>query len=86
MRTGNHAEMKKIGKVVLLTATPETILERLKDDHSRPLLENNKKADLIAQLREKRKSSYEAVADIIIKTDGKTRLQICEELVQKLQD
>ena len=34
---------------------------------------------------EKRKPSYEAVADIIIKTDGKTRLQICEELVQKLQ-
>ncbi len=85
MRTGNHAEMKKIGKVVLLTATPETILERLKDDHSRPLLENNKKAELIAQLMEKRKPSYEAVADIIIKTDGKTRLQICEELVQKLQ-
>ncbi len=85
MRKRNHAEMKKNSRVVLLTATPETILERLKDDHSRPLLENNKRVEFIAQLMEKRKSSYEAVADIIIETDGKTILQICEELVQKLQ-
>ena len=85
MRERNHPEMKKNGKVVLLTARPETILDRVKDDHSRPLLENNKNVEFIEQLMEKRRSRYEAVADIIINTDGKTKLEICEELVQKLQ-
>jgi len=31
--------MKKSGKVILLTAKPETILERVKENHDRPLLE-----------------------------------------------
>ena len=44
MRERNVAEMRKNGRVVLLTARPETILERIKGDHSRPLLENNKNA------------------------------------------
>lgn len=85
MRERNHPEMKKNGKVVLLTASPETILDRVKDDHSRPLLENNKSVEFIAQLMEKRRSRYEAVADITINTDGKSKLEICEELIQKLQ-
>ena len=42
MRECNVAEMKKNGRVVLLTAKPETILERVKDSHDRPLIENNK--------------------------------------------
>ncbi len=85
MRDRNVVEMKKNGKVVLLTASPETILERLKDDHSRPLLENNKNIEFISQLMEKRRSRYESVADIVINTDGKSKLDICEELIQSLQ-
>ena len=42
MRECNVAEMKKNGRVVLLTAKPETILERVKHSHDRPLLENHK--------------------------------------------
>lgn len=84
MRERNHPEMKKNGKVVLLTASPAEILERLKDDHSRPLLENNKTVDFVTELMEKRRSRYEAVADIIIKTDGKSKIEICEELIQQL--
>lgn len=86
MRERNHIEMKKNGKVVLLTADPETILERLKDDHSRPLLENNKSVEFVSQLMEKRRSRYESVADIIINTDGKSKVEICEELIQQLMD
>lgn len=86
MRERNHPEMKKNGKVVLLTANPETILERLKDDHSRPLLENNKTVEFVSQLMEKRRQRYEAVADIIINTDGKSKVEICEELIQQLTD
>lgn len=82
MRERNVTEMKKNGKVVLLTAKPETILERVWDNHDRPLLEGNKNVDFIAGLMEKRRQKYEAAADIIIETDGKNELQICEELIQ----
>ena len=34
---------------------------------------------------EKRREKYEAAADIVIETDGKSELQICEELVQSLR-
>ncbi len=84
MREKNVVEMKKNGRVVLLNAKPETILERVKDDHNRPLLEGNKNVEFIADLMSKRREKYEAAADIIINTDGKTELEICEELVQKL--
>ena len=81
MRDENVVEMKKNGKVILLTASPETILDRVKNNHDRPLLENNKNVDFISDLMEKRRSKYEAAADIIIKTDGKSAFQICEEII-----
>ena len=85
MRDRNVVEMKKNGRVVLLTAKPETILERVKDNHDRPLLEGNKTVPYIAELMEKRREKYEAAADIVIETDGKSELEICEELVQSLR-
>jgi shikimate kinase len=84
MRECNVVEMKKNGRVILLDAKPETIYERVKDSHDRPLLENNKNVPFIADLMGKRREKYEAAADIIIKTDGKTELEICEELIQNL--
>ena len=84
MRERNVVEMKKNGRVVLLTAKPETILERVKDNHDRPLIEGNKNVAFIADLMEKRRAKYEAAADIIIETDGKSELEICEELVQRI--
>lgn len=84
MRERNVVEMKKNGKVVLLTAKPETILERVKNDHRRPLLEGNKNVEFIAELMEKRREKYEAAADIMIETDGKTKQEICKELMQRI--
>ena len=85
MRERNVAEMKKNGLLVLLTAKPETILNRVKDNHDRPLLEGNKNVSFIAELMEKRREKYQAAADIVIETDGKSELEICEELVKKLR-
>lgn len=86
MRDRNVAEMKKNGRVVLLTAKPETILERVKDNHDRPLLENNKNVSFIADLLEKRRAKYEAAADIVVETDGKSELEICEEMIHRLRE
>lgn len=84
MKEQNVQEMKKNGKIVLLTAKPETILERVKASHDRPLLENNKNAAFIAELMEKRQEKYEAAADIIVETDGKSAEKICEEIINRL--
>ena len=86
LREKNVAEMKKNGRVVLLTATPETIFERVKDSNDRPVLNGRKNVKGISELMEQRREKYEAAADIVINTDDKTVLQICEELVQHLQE
>ncbi len=86
MRERNVAEMKKNGKVVLLTASPEEIYERVKDDDNRPVLRGRKNVAGIAELMEQRREKYEAAADIVIQTDHKSILQICEELVGRLTE
>lgn len=83
MREVNVKEMKKNGKVILLTAKPETIMERVKDSHDRPLLENNKTVEHISSLMELRREKYEAAADIIIETDHKSTVEICEEIITR---
>ena len=86
MREENVAEMKKNGRVVLLTASPETVYERVKDSRDRPLLHGNNNVEFIAELMEKRREKYEAAADVVVCTDRKTILQICEELITKLME
>ena len=85
MREVNIQEMKKSGKVILLTAKPETILERVKENHDRPLLENNKTVEYVSELMEKRRPAYEAAADIVIATDGKSANEICEEIIAQVK-
>lgn len=84
MRERNVAEMKKNGKVVLLTASPETILERVKDNDDRPLLKDRKTVEGISELMEIRRAKYEAAADVIIETDHKSVEEICKEIMNKI--
>ncbi|NTW72249.1 MAG: AAA family ATPase [Eubacteriaceae bacterium] len=84
LRDENIKNMKKHGRVVLLTASPETIFERVKDSTERPLLNQNMSVEFIASLLEKRKERYLLAADIIVNTDNKTIQEICEELIGKL--
>lgn len=84
LRDENVSCMKKQGRIVLLTATPKTILERVKDSKERPILNNNMNEEFIASLMEKRRERYLLAADLIIETDNKTVEEICKELVVKL--
>ena len=86
LRAENVAEMNKNGRVVLLTASPETVYERVKDSDDRPVLKENNNVEFIADLMENRREKYEAAADIVIQTDNKTVLQVCEELITKLME
>ncbi len=86
MRERNVSEMKKNGRVVLLTASPEVIYDRVKDTDDRPVLNGRKNVKEISELMEQRREKYEAAADVVIETDNKSVLQICEELVQRLTE
>lgn len=81
LRDENAALMKENGCIVLLTATPETIYERVKDSKNRPVLNGNMNVEYIRGLMEKRRARYEAVADVRIATDGKDADTICEEIL-----
>jgi shikimate kinase len=84
LRDENIANMKRNGRVVLLAASPETTLERVKDSDERPILRNNMNVGFIAALMKKRRERYLKAADIIIETDGKTVQEVCEEIVAAL--
>lgn len=85
LREKNIQAMKKSGQVVLLNAKPETILERVKDDDNRPLLWGNKNVQFIHDMMEKRQPKYEAAADLVIHTDGKSADEICKEIISKVK-
>ena len=84
LRADNADHMKKNGRIVLLTATPETILERVKDSDERPILNNHMNVEFISDLLNQRKDKYLAVADVVVATDGKSTDQICDEIIAKL--
>lgn len=84
LRTCNVEAMRKSGKVVFLTATPETVFARVKDSHDRPVIEQNKNVPFIASLMEQRREAYEAAADLLVATDAKEVKEICEEILQRL--
>ena len=84
VREDNKDHMKKHGRVVLLTATPETVYNRVKDSTERPILNDHMNVDFIAGLQEKRRALYEAAADVTVATDGKNPEEICKEIVEKL--
>ena len=84
LREENRKIMKEEGVIVLLTAKPETILERVKDDTNRPILNGNMNVEYITALMEKRRTCYEDAADIIVATDSKNVEEICEEILAKI--
>ena len=85
MRQCNVEEMKKSGTIVLLTAEPQTVYQRVKGSHDRPLLEKNMNPEYIGELMEIRRPKYEAAADIVVKTDGRTAKEICLEIKERLK-
>ena len=84
LRPGNRALMHALGKVVCLTAEPETLLKRLaKEADKRPNIRERFSAEGIRELMEKRRPAYEAAADIILTTDGRAPREIAEEIISR---
>lgn len=81
LRAENVRMMKESGRIVFLSATAETIYERVKDSTNRPLLAGNMNVEYIAKLIERRQEAYEQAADVTIATDGKSMQTILTEIL-----
>lgn len=86
MRRCNVDAMKKSGRIVYLSAEPETIFERVRYSHNRPLLEGNMNAAYIETLLEARLPKYLAAADVTVRTDGRSAEEISREIVSNQQN
>jgi len=84
LREENIRMLKENGIIICLIATPETIFERTKNNSDRPLLQVSDPLKKIKELLEFRMPFYKK-ADIIINTEGKTPLQIAEEIIEEIK-
>jgi shikimate kinase len=84
LKQENMETLRETGIIVCLMASPETILRRTGSTNDRPLLHVENPLEKIRELMDSRKPYYEK-ADIVIATEGKTPLQIAEEIVEKVK-
>lgn len=81
----NRTMLKKIGKVILLTSSPEVIYERLVDSSDRPLLKDKMNIEYIESFMKKRqKIYYQIQPDIIVDTSGKLPEETAREILNRL--
>ena len=83
IREKNVLELKESGIIIKLTATPNTVLQRVKGSKERPILNGHMNTEFIASLMEKRDNFYSNAADITISTDGKTVDEVAKECIEK---
>ena len=82
LRKENVALMRALGRIVLLTAEPETVLARLAGEaENRPNIRERLTEQGVAGLMEERRPFYENAADFIVRTDGRTVEEICAEIL-----
>ena len=86
LREENVVAMRESGTVVLLTASPEVILERVKDSDERPLLQGHKDVSYIAVLMEQRRPRYEAAADITVDTSQLNIEEVCRQVLRQVTE
>ena len=79
----NRENLARNGVLVCLNARTGTLLERLKDDLTRPLLEGENLEQKLERLMKDRQAVY-ALCSVQVDTDGKTIAQVAEEIVQKV--
>lgn len=80
----NRRLMRRSGFVINLTATSESLLERLAEETDRPLLRDAEKLERIEELQKERESAY-ADADIRIDTSGKSVEDVVREILAFLE-
>ncbi len=79
----NLNELKQMGRIICLKATPEVILERIKNEPHRPLLHAPDPLSRIKELLARREACY-AKADYRIDTSQLTTEQVADRIIEWL--
>lgn len=82
VREVNRELLKQLGHVIYLKANPETIYERIKGDTTRPLLQTSDPQGKIVEMLTSREDKYMAAAKSIVEVDGKTYMEIIQEILE----
>ncbi len=88
LRRENRELMKATGRVFLLSASPEETFRRVKEDKNRPLLDSSGEEELrqrINLMLKERRAAYDAAADRVIETEGKTVEKILCEIGEAVE-
>lgn len=83
LRELNVRKLQAIGEIVLLTAKPQTIYERVRYSTDRPILNGNMNVSYIQGLMEKRNPFYEKAATVTVTTDQREAEDIAKEILEK---
>jgi shikimate kinase len=84
LKPENVACLKAGGVLFWLTAEVRTITERIGEDTQRPSLTGAKSfTDEVEEVLRERRPKYEAAADHIIPTDGRTLNEVADEILAK---
>lgn len=84
VRPENQKYMRKLGIVLYLSATPETIIRHLQGDTTRPLLQTPDKEETIRKRLVERRFIYQMVAHRVVKVDGRTADEIVENIEESV--
>jgi shikimate kinase len=82
---GNVEALRRTGRMILLTASPEEISLRTRGDSSRPLLAGGDKLSRIRALVEERRERYIAAADMVVDTNGVPPIRVAEAIHGRLE-
>lgn len=86
LRPENVEIMQQTGTILMLSATPETIFERVRHSTKRPILNGNMNVEFIAGLMAKRDPAYRQAAQVTISIDGKTSEEVAVQIAAMLRD
>lgn len=82
LRECNGEILKRLGFVVFLRVKKETILERLKGDTTRPLLQGENVEEKVEKMLSYRNPIYEYSAHLQVEVDNKSVEEITEEILR----
>ena len=85
LREKNRQLLQQLGRVVYLRSNLKDLILRLKDDNTRPLIQNVDLAKKFNDLIKEREPLYMEIADFIINTNNKKINEIKKELLELLK-
>ncbi|MDD3413980.1 MAG: shikimate kinase [Lachnospiraceae bacterium] len=86
IREENRRLLKELGIVVFLKTDAQTIIERLKDDNTRPLLQSGNVFEKVNRMLMERNPIYKDACSFSVETSQKNVIEITEEIEERIHE